>query len=318
MDYTTLGRTGLKVSVAGLGCGGHSRLGMSYGRSEAEAASVVRRAVELGVNFIDTAETYGTEPAVGAALADLDRDSVVISTKKCIKRKGERLGADEMIAGLEASLERLGTEFVDVYHLHALYAEDHDYAVSEIVPALETARDAGKLRHIGVTEMFGRDCGHEMFRRAAGAGCWDVFMVGFNILNQCARDRVYAAPGGSIEKDVGVLVMFALRQALSKPERLVEVVAGLVDEGLIDQGELDPHDPLGWLVHPDDGGACSIQDAGYRFCRHEAGVHVVLTGTGSVEHLEQNVASILRPPLSEADAGRLARAFRRVDCVAGN
>jgi len=318
MDHTTLGRTGLKVSVAGLGCGGHSRLGMSYGRSEAEAAAVVRRAVELGVNFIDTAETYGTEPAVGMAIRDLDRDGLVISTKKSIKRKGERLGPEAMIRGLEGSLERLGTDHVDVYHLHALYPEDRDYAVSEIVPALEKAREAGKIRNIGVTEMFGRDCGHEMFRLAAADACWDVFMVGFNILNQSARERVFSAPGGSVEKDVGVLIMFALRKALSKPERLVETVSGLVDEGLIDADDLDPGDPLGWVVHPDDGGAHSVQDAGYRFCRHEPGVHVVLTGTGSAEHLEENVASILRPPLPERDVQRLREVFCRVDCIAGN
>src|SRR5688572_20558738 len=78
MEYTTLGRTGLQVSVAGLGCGGFSRLGMSSGRSEAEAADVVRTALDLGVTYIDTAEAYGTEGAVGLAIGGRQRDEIVV------------------------------------------------------------------------------------------------------------------------------------------------------------------------------------------------------------------------------------------------
>ncbi len=69
MDYTTLGRTGLRVSVAGLGCGGNSRLGKADGRSFAESVAVVRRALDLGVNFLDTAAAYGTEEIVGDAIS---------------------------------------------------------------------------------------------------------------------------------------------------------------------------------------------------------------------------------------------------------
>ena len=60
MQHTTLGRTGIQVSVAGLGCGGHSRLGQSYGATEAESVAVVHRALDLGINLIDTAQVYGT------------------------------------------------------------------------------------------------------------------------------------------------------------------------------------------------------------------------------------------------------------------
>ena len=67
MDYTTLGRTGLRVSVMGLGCGGHSRLGQSYGRSEEQSAEVVHAALAHGITFFDTAEGYGTEGILGRA-----------------------------------------------------------------------------------------------------------------------------------------------------------------------------------------------------------------------------------------------------------
>ena len=68
MEYTTLGRTGLKVSVAGLGCGGFSRLGLGTGKSEAEAVALVRQALDLGVNLFDTAAVYGTEAVLGKAI----------------------------------------------------------------------------------------------------------------------------------------------------------------------------------------------------------------------------------------------------------
>ena len=81
MQYTTLGRTGLKVSVAGLGCGGNSRIGMGAGLSEAESVALVRQALDLGVNLIDTAAAYGTEGLVGKAIKGRPRESVVISSK---------------------------------------------------------------------------------------------------------------------------------------------------------------------------------------------------------------------------------------------
>src|SRR5215467_13904999 len=82
MDYVTLGRTGLKVSVAGLGCGGPSRLGMRDGASEEHCAGIIRSAYDMGVNFLDTAEAYGTEGVIGRALQTIPRDKIIISTKK--------------------------------------------------------------------------------------------------------------------------------------------------------------------------------------------------------------------------------------------
>ena len=82
MQYTTLGRTGLHVSTMGLGCGGPSRVGRSTGKSEAEQIGIVQQALDAGVNFIDTAESYQTEAIVGKALQGRRRDQIIISTKK--------------------------------------------------------------------------------------------------------------------------------------------------------------------------------------------------------------------------------------------
>src|SRR5215216_251778 len=122
MQYTTLGRTGLTVSVMGLGGGGHSRLGQRAGAPVASSVEIVRRAVELGVNFVDTAESYGTEPIVGEALRSIGRANVVLSTKKSLSRGGTLITGAELERGLDDSLARLQTDYVDIYHLHAVEA----------------------------------------------------------------------------------------------------------------------------------------------------------------------------------------------------
>src|SRR4029453_14702361 len=81
MEYRPLGKTGLTVSVAGLGCGGNNRPGLGRGASVDDCGAVARTAVDLGVNFLDTAEGYGREEMVGAAARIYDRDKLVISTK---------------------------------------------------------------------------------------------------------------------------------------------------------------------------------------------------------------------------------------------
>jgi L-galactose dehydrogenase len=310
VEYITLGRTGLTASVLGLGGGGHSRLGQRTGANADQSVAIVRRALELGVNFIDTAEAYGTEALVGEALRGAKRDEVILSTKKTIAYDGRLIGASELRSGLEASLARLGTDYVDIYHLHGVRAGQYDHALNELAPELLRLREEGKVRFLGITEAFGGDTAHAMLSRAIGDEPWDVVMVGFNILNQSARERVLAE---AIRRDIGTLCMFAVREALSRPEKLRETVAELVAQGAIAPGTLDEQEPLGFLLEV----AGSLPEAAYRFCRAEPGMHVVLSGTGNIRHLEQNVESILRPPLPEEVRGRLVELFAGVDSVSG-
>ena len=152
MDYTTLGRTGLRVSVLGLGGGGHSRLGRQTGSSEEESIALVQRALDLGINFIDTAEAYGTETIIGQALRGRRREAVVLSTKKTIHHQGTLIEPDEVRRGLEASLRRLQVAHVDVYHLHGVPADRYDFAREQLVPVLRQLRERGKIRFLGITE----------------------------------------------------------------------------------------------------------------------------------------------------------------------
>jgi L-galactose dehydrogenase len=312
MDYVTLGRTGLRASVLGLGGGGHSRLGQQTGASKSESVAVVRRALDLGINFFDTAEAYGTETLVGEGIRAVRREEVILSTKKTMTSDGGPISSEELARGLEGSLSRLGTDYVDIYHLHGVRADQYDYALTELVPVMLELRDRGKLRFLGITEAFGTDTGHAMLSRAVHDPCWDVVMVGHNILNQSARERVLVE---TTRRGTGVLCMFAVRDALSRPEKLRQTVAGLMERGLISRGDVDLEDPLGFVT--DEGAARSMPEAAYRFCRDEPGIHVVLSGTGNPAHLEENVASILGPPLPQEVRQRLISLFDGVDTVSG-
>ncbi|HSR79785.1 MAG TPA: aldo/keto reductase [Hyphomicrobiaceae bacterium] len=298
MQYTTLGRTDLKVSVAGLGCGGNSRIGLGTGLSEAQSVALVREALDLGVNFLDTANAYATEGIVGKAIKGRPRDSVVISTKS------HASSASAVLANLENSLRQLTTDHVDVFHLHGLGPGAYDGAMRDIVPALLREKAKGKLRHLAVSETGPRDPEHTMLTRAVEEPCWEVFMLGFSMLHQNAKKRLLPR---TREKGVGTLCMFAVRNIFSKPDVLKKTCLALAAEGKI-PGELAAaDDPLSFLVHP--GGAESVVDAAYRFARHQPGIDVVLFGTGNVAHLRSNVASILRPPLPGADVEQLDRLF---------
>lgn len=314
MQYTMLGRTRLRVSVAGLGGGGHSRLGLGVGKSPEDAVGVVRRALDLGVNFIDTAESYETEGAIGQAIHGHDRTRLCLCTKKAVAWRDEPLiSAEHLRIGVEGSLSRLRTDYLDVFCLHAVRPHQYDHARNVLVPELLKLRGAGKIRFLGVTEEFLVDTGHDMLGRAVEDDCWDVMMVGFNLLNQSARQRVlpFTQPRG-----IGTLIMFAVRTALSRPDELKALIADLANQGRIDPEQFDMDDPLGFLTA--SGVADSVPEAAYRFCRHEPGADVVLFGTGNVEHVDQDVAAILKPPLPQATRDKLADIFARVDNLSGN
>jgi L-galactose dehydrogenase len=304
MEYRTFGRTGLRVSVCGLGGGGESRLGLKKGSTEDQAIAVVRRAVELGVNYFDTAANYGTEDVVGRALEGC-RDDVVISSKMLPRRNdGALVTAKEVRGELEASLRKLRTDVLDVYHLHRVWAGDYEYSVAEIVPELLRLRDEGKIRALGISESTGTDARHSMLARALQDDCWDVIMTGFTFFNQSAREVLFPT---TLDKDVAVEIMASARSYFSRPDRLAEEIGRLVDEGVIGRDEIDPADPLRFLK--DEGGVQSTTEASYRFVAHEPGVHVVLVGTGNPAHLEENVRALSSGPLPPAVHERLIRLF---------
>jgi L-galactose dehydrogenase len=261
------------------------------------------------VNLLDTAESYGTEEVIGLALRDVRRDRVVLSTKKTTNG-GQALERRDIVSSLEASLKRLGTDYVDVYHLHGVAPEDYSTLRERAVPVLLELRQQGKIRFLGITEKFAADPGHRMLSAALHDDVWDVMMVGFNLLNQSARERVFAVTRA---RGIGTLIMFAVRRALSRPERLREVLAELAQREALTTHQAD--EGLSFLLGPER--ATSIPDAAYRYCRHEPGADVILTGTGSEAHLLENLASIQRTDLPREARARLAELFEHLDHLSG-
>ena len=191
MEYTTLGSTGLKVSVAGLGCGGPSRLGMRNDPQSANhAIALVKQAMDLGVNFLDTSHTYGTEPIVGKAIAGTPRERLVISTKKTLPAEDHPDPAGEVAKGLEQSLKLIGTDYIDVYHLHGVEPKDYEFAKNRLMPVMRRLKEQGKIRFIGVTEGFVPDPSHTMLQKSLKEKLWDVVMVGFSLFNPSARKNL--------------------------------------------------------------------------------------------------------------------------------
>src|SRR5205085_1434227 len=170
MEYTTLGRTGLKVSIAGLGCGGFSRLALGTGKTEADAIAIIRAALDLGVNLFDTAAAYGTEPVLGKALAGTPRDKVVICTKAPFGISNPDSRPERAVASLDRSLKELGTDYIDVYQLHGIAPRAYDHALELLAPALLREREKGKFRWVGITETAPGDPEHQMVQRAAHDG----------------------------------------------------------------------------------------------------------------------------------------------------
>jgi aryl-alcohol dehydrogenase-like predicted oxidoreductase len=176
-----------------------------------------------------------------------------------------------------------------------------------LAPALLREKGKGKFRFLGITETAPHDLQHETLGRAAKDGVWDVAMVGFSMMHQNARERVFPL---TRQHRVGTLLMFAVRNIFSQPDRLAATMRELAAAGEVPPALAESDDPLGFLMQP--GGASSVVDAAYRFVRHEPGVDVVLFGTGSAEHLRSNIASILKPPLPEADHQKLCDLFGRL------
>ncbi len=312
MQQKILGKTDLHTTVLGLGGGGFSRLGTGQNKGDANAQQVVRAALDAGVNHIDSAEAYGTEEAIGNALRDGERSRLILSTKLSYQSVGRLKTPAEVRASMEGSLRRLQTDYVDIYHVHGVKAGDYTLIVEHILPILQRMREEGKLRFIGITESFSTDTDHQTLRLAIQDDYWDVVMAGFNLLNLSARDMLFQT---TLAKGIGMQCIFAVRQALVSLDRLQGYLQRQVDGQGVDRRVLQAIPLLRELL---DSGQCdSLTEVAYRFCAHEPGAGCVLSGTGSVEHLRQNIADIQKPPLPDDFLKRYEPLFAGITALSG-
>jgi len=313
IETRTLGRTGLEVTLLGLGGGGNSRLGLSVGQTIDHAADVVRAALDLGLNMIDTARVYGTEPAVGKALQGRRREGVVVSSKTpYLDAGGSLLTAQAFQANIDTSLRELGLETIDIYLIHGLRLPFYQQGRERFLPILERARQNGKIRFYGLTEAFESDTTHDMMQRAVQDDDWDVLMVGFNLLNPSARKRVLAV---TRKKGIGTLGMFAVRRALIDETWLSRLLKKLAENGEVDPTLADVPDFMETFGLR--GVSETLSEAAYRFSVYEPGMDCVLSGTSNPEHLRENLAAVQRGPLPPQALARLDQLFGRVDSISG-
>jgi aryl-alcohol dehydrogenase-like predicted oxidoreductase len=186
-----LGTQGLETSALGLGCMGMSEF---YGTAdEGEAIATIHRALELGVNFLDTADAYGpfkNERLVGRAIKDR-RHEVVLATKfgSVRNEQGERLGIrgdrEYVLAACNASLERLGTEHIDVYYQHRV---DPNTPIEETVGAMAELVEQGKVRYLGLSE-----AAAETIRRAHAVHPISALQSEYSLWTRDVEDEILPA-----------------------------------------------------------------------------------------------------------------------------
>ncbi|MDS0857697.1 aldo/keto reductase [Burkholderia pseudomultivorans] len=195
MEYVKFGATGLDVSKLVLGCmtfGEPSRGTHPWTLPEAESRPIIRRAIEAGINFFDTANMYSdgtSEEIVGRALRDFaKRDEVVIATKVFYRMRpgpnGAGLSRKAILTDIDQSLKRLGTDYVDLYQIHRW---DYHTPLEETLEALHDVVKAGKARYIGASSMFAWQFAKALYTSRQHG--WTRFVSMQNHLNLLYREE---------------------------------------------------------------------------------------------------------------------------------
>jgi len=273
MEYGTLGRTGLRVSKLGFG---GSPLGNEFGEADpAEAERAVHCAIDLGINYFDVAPYYGrtlAETRLGATLVGR-RDKVVLATK-CGRYDVAKFdfSATRLRASIDESLQRLRTDYLDVFLAHDIEFVDASQIVNEAIPTMRALQREGKARFIGITGLQ-----LNMLRKVAEAAPVDV------ILSYCRYNLL-------ITDMDDLLTPFVQERGI-----------GLINASPLHMGILTPNGPPPW--HPASSEVkeagrsiaqrhgARISDLALQFCLAHPYVATTLAGMSTVEQVRQNVAA---------------------------
>jgi len=224
MEYAKLGKTGLKVSRICLGCmsyGVPERGPHAWSLDEETSRPFIKRSLELGINFFDTANVYSdgtSEEIVGRALRDFaKRDEVVIATKVHGRMRpdvnGAGLSRKAIMSEIDASLRRLGTDFVDLYQIHRW---DYDTPIGETLEALHDVVKQGKARYIGASSMYAWQFAKALY--LADANGWTRFVSMQDHYNLLYREEEREMVKLCLDQGIGVIPWSPLaRGRLTRP-----------------------------------------------------------------------------------------------------
>jgi aryl-alcohol dehydrogenase-like predicted oxidoreductase len=320
METRTLGRTGLRVSILGFGCGAVG--GLMVRGSSADQERAVARAIELGISYFDTAAMYGngeSERNLGRVMKTLRAD-IRVGTKVRVPASERSRIAAAVASSLEASLQRLALEQVDLFQLHNHITRDGrdsdltpEIVLGEVLPAFERLREQGKTRFFGITAVGDTPALHEV----VDAGAFGTAQVSYNLLNPSAGATVAA---GYPAHDFGNLL--AHTKAADMGVINIRVLAAGALSGTEERHPLGSPavEPIGsgGSYHTDverarrleplirEGHADSLIEAALRFTIANDAVSTVLVGYSTLDHLEYAARSINKGPLSRAALNRLA------------
>ncbi|MBI2161293.1 MAG: aldo/keto reductase [Candidatus Rokubacteria bacterium] len=326
MEYRTLGRTGLRVSALGFGCGNVG--GLLIRGAPADRERAVARALELGINYFDTAPLYGdgqSEQNLGQALRALEAD-VYVGTKVRLPAASLAEIPAAIARSLEASLRRLGMDRVDLLQLHnPITVERRAGTVSvkdvldAIVPALGRLVEQGKTRFYGITALGDTAA----LLPVIDAGVLDTAQVCYNLLEPSAGHEVEAGfPAQDFgrllvhcrERRAGVIVIRVLAAgALSGADTRHPIAAPAVDpiaSGPDYATDVRRARMLGALV--EEGHVESLVEASLRFALASDAVSTVLLGYSSLEQLEYAAACVAKGPLPARALARLPALWDRL------
>jgi L-galactose dehydrogenase/L-glyceraldehyde 3-phosphate reductase len=321
MEFRTFGRSGLRLSILGFGCGAVG--GLMVRGDPADQERAIARALDAGVNYFGTAVQYGdgeSEKNLGRALKKLKPADIVVGTKVRLKPADVTRIGDTITTSLEGSLQRLGREHVDIFHLHnSITTAGGGPALSvrqvldEVVPAFERLRREGMTRFLGLTAVGETAALHE----AIDARVFDSAQVSYNMLNPSAA---IALPANYPAQDYGAL--FDRTQAAGVGVVGIRVLAGGTLSGSAERHPIasPPPPPIGSGLTYDadlararrlmplveEGFAASLSDAAVRFAISHPGMGTILVGMASPQQFEQALAAVEQGPLPQAALARLA------------
>ena len=325
MDYRKFGNTGIEVSEIGFGCGDVG--GLMVRGEHAYQVRAVARAMELGINYFDTASRYGggqSETNLGRVLKELSAE-VYVGTKYSLGEADPNDLKAGVIQSVEASLKRLGREQVDLIQLHDRISSQTDVSVraitvsdvlGEVREALEALKFQGKVRFYGMTGVGEPKGIHEV----VASGLVSTVQTVYNLINASAGTAI---PAGfdmpdydrlidlSAEKNVGVIVIRvlaagALTGTSVRHPVAVQTVAPIGSGRDFQQDESRARQ-FAFIV--DEGFAGDMPEASIRFALSNPGVSTVLVGYSDLEHLEKSVQYAAKGPLPAEALARLPQAW---------